>query len=69
MDYPADLAFARAVYARLYRPGKVFLMDDILRLLEAEPELARLNAGIRRNEGYLKSLAADEQQPESPTSG
>ncbi len=59
VDYPADLTFARAVYARLYRPGEVFLMEDILRLLEAEPELARLNAGIRRNEGYLKSLAED----------
>ncbi len=61
VDYPEDLAFAREVYARLYRPGQVFLMEDILRLLEAEPELARINAGIQRNEGYLKSLAQDAQ--------
>ncbi len=65
VDYPEDLAFARAVYQRLYRPGEVFLMEDILRLLEAEPSLAQINTGIRRNEGYLKSLAEDEryQQP------
>jgi len=61
VDYPEDLAFARAVYERLYRPGQVFLMADILRLLEAEPQLAQINAGFRRNEGYLKSLAEDEQ--------
>jgi len=60
VDYPEDLEFARAVYARLYRPGEVFLMEDILRLLEAEPALRQINAGIRRNEGYLKSLEADE---------
>ena len=61
VDYPEDLAFARAVYERLYRPGQVFLMEDILRLLEAEPQLAQINAGFRRNEGYLKSLAEDKQ--------
>lgn len=62
VDYPEDLEFARAVYERLYRPGQVFLMEDILRLLEAEPELAQINAGFRRNEGYLKSLAEDARQ-------
>ncbi len=61
VDYPQDLAFARAVYERLYRPGQVFLMDDILALLEREPELARLNAGIARNEGYQKSVDAEQQ--------
>ncbi len=61
VDYPADLEFARAVYERLYRPGRVFLMDDILRLLEAEPALAQINAGFQRNAGYLKSLAEDAQ--------
>ncbi len=66
VDYPEDLAFARAVYQRLYQPGRVFLMEDILALLEREPELARINAGIVRNEGYLKSLAQDSSSEDEP---
>lgn len=61
VDYPEDLTFARAVYERLYRPGQVFLMADILRLLEVEPQLAQVNAGFQRNAGYLKSLAEDQR--------
>ncbi len=67
VDYPADLEFARAVYARLYRPGEVFLMDDILRLLEAEPALAQINTGFQRNAGYMKSLAEDQRAREAPS--
>lgn len=58
LDYPEDLAFARAVYERLDR-GSIFGMDEILALLSAEPELREMNQGFRRNAGYLKSLAAD----------
>ena len=36
-------------------------MADVLQLLEAEPELGQMNAGIQQNEGYLKSLDADRQ--------
>ncbi len=54
LDYEADLAFARAVYQRLYT-GRVFGMAEILQLLEAEPDLARINTGFERNAGYLKS--------------
>jgi len=59
VDEPRDLAFVRAVYARLYRPGQVFGWEDIERLLAREPELARLNAGIERNAGYRLSLARE----------
>jgi spore coat polysaccharide biosynthesis protein SpsF len=54
LDYEEDLRFVREVYARLYH-GQVFLMKDILALLSAEPELARINQGIARNKGYLES--------------
>lgn len=59
VDEPADLEFVRQVYRRLYRPGGVFLMKDVLELLEREPGLRALNEGIGRNEGYAKSLAED----------
>jgi spore coat polysaccharide biosynthesis protein SpsF (cytidylyltransferase family) len=57
VDEPADLEFARAVYSHFASPS--FGMEDVLRLLRQHPELAELNRGIGRNEGYLKSLRAD----------
>jgi spore coat polysaccharide biosynthesis protein SpsF (cytidylyltransferase family) len=59
VDTEADLKFAREVYARLYH-GQVFLMKEILALLKAEPELSKINAGMIRNAGYLKSLKLEE---------
>ena len=61
LDYEEDLRLVREIYARLYH-GQVFLMKDILALLRVEPELARINQGITRNEGYLKSVAQEIRQ-------
>jgi spore coat polysaccharide biosynthesis protein SpsF len=45
LDYPEDLEFIRAVYARLEpRYGDGFGVAQILALLESEPALSRLNA-------------------------
>jgi spore coat polysaccharide biosynthesis protein SpsF len=55
LDYPEDLAFARAVYERLDGKG-IFGMDDVMALLDAEPGLMAINQGFLRNAGYLKSL-------------
>lgn len=58
LDYPEDLAFARAVYERF--GGRAdFGMAEMLALLESEPEIRALNQGFLRNAGYLKSLAED----------
>jgi spore coat polysaccharide biosynthesis protein SpsF len=59
VDEPQDLQFVRAVYAALYPHNPAFGMQDILELLARQPELAAINAGIRRNAGYEKSLQAD----------
>ena len=60
LDEPRDYDLLRAIYARLYVPGNPpFLTADILRLFEREPALMDINAGIVRNEGYLRSLAND----------
>jgi len=63
LDYEQDLEFAREVYRRLYR-GQVFKMDEILRLLRKEPQLAAINAGFQRNAGYNQSLQK-EQSPDA----
>lgn len=59
VDEPADLAFVRAVYARLYAPGSVFGWREVVALLRREPALSVLNAGIERNAGYRRSLERD----------
>lgn len=60
VDEPRDLEFVRAVYNRLSVPGRPpFGMDAVLQLLTHEPGLLHLNAGIVRDAGYLKSLAAE----------
>jgi spore coat polysaccharide biosynthesis protein SpsF len=60
LDEPRDLVFLQSVFDRLQRPdGQPFLTQDLLDLLEREPELLQTNEGIVRNEGLLKSLAND----------
>lgn len=45
VDTIRDLEFVRGVYARLYSPGRLFGMAEMLRLLAAEPDLA--SKGVR----------------------
>lgn len=58
VDEPEDLEFVRRVYGHL-RPQVTFGMADVLAVLAAYPDLARLNAGIGRNEGYRNSIRGD----------
>lgn len=59
VDEKQDLRFAREVYKRLYRKGKIFYMEDILNLLKKEPGLSKINEGFTGREGYQKSLKQD----------
>lgn len=59
LDTETDLKFTREIYTRLYK-GQVFLMKDILTLLNAEPELRLINSRASRNAGYLKSLEGEQ---------
>jgi spore coat polysaccharide biosynthesis protein SpsF len=61
VDERADYALVSVIFERLYPSNPRFRMADVLQLLEAEPELGQMNAGIQQNEGYLKSLDADRQ--------
>lgn len=56
LDEPRDYLFLQQVFERLFKESHVFTSEDVLRLLASEPELMRLNSGIIRNEGYIKSL-------------
>jgi spore coat polysaccharide biosynthesis protein SpsF len=59
VDEPSDFAFVSAIYERLYPSNPTFRMADVLQLLDSEPALKKINAGIAANLGYLKSLEAD----------
>lgn len=41
VDYPEDLAFARAVYESLFTENPTFGQEEVVALLDAHPELAR----------------------------
>ncbi len=58
VDEPCDLEFVRQVYGYLSdRPS--FGIADVLEVLREHPDLNDINQGIRRNEGYAKSLQED----------
>jgi spore coat polysaccharide biosynthesis protein SpsF len=60
LDEPRDLVFLQSVFERLQRlDGRPFLAQNLLDLLQREPDLLQTNDGIVRNEGLIKSLAAD----------
>lgn len=59
VDTQPDFDFVQEIYKNLYRAEKIFLMEDILRLLAAKPDIAKMNAGQTRQEGYARSLAEE----------
>jgi spore coat polysaccharide biosynthesis protein SpsF len=59
VDEPRDYELVKRVFEALYAPGRPFGMDDVLAFLSRNADVGSLNAGIVRNEGYLKSLKED----------
>lgn len=60
VDEAADYVFMRAVAAAL-GPDRLVTagFKDILALLERRPEIRALNAGLKRDSGYARSLARE----------
>ena len=61
VDEPEDFDFVRSVFEQLYPSNPHFVMEDVLALLRAKPELGALNQRFIRNEGLLKSLEKDKK--------
>jgi spore coat polysaccharide biosynthesis protein SpsF len=58
IDYPEDLAFVRAVFEALYRPGETpFSLGAILALLEQRPDILALNQHLAGVNWYRHHLA------------
>jgi spore coat polysaccharide biosynthesis protein SpsF (cytidylyltransferase family) len=47
LDQREDYDLLTAVFEALYRPGAPFTTEDVIRFLEARPELLAKNAGVR----------------------
>ena len=62
VDEPRDLEFIRAIYGRL-GANEIFGWHEVLALLDADPVVGNLNAGLTRNEGYYRSLAHEVALP------
>jgi spore coat polysaccharide biosynthesis protein SpsF len=54
LDRPEDLIFIRNIYGKLFNLEKCFSIDDILKLIEEEPELSKINESWIGEEGYEK---------------
>lgn len=42
VDYMEDLEFIREIYRRLYKPGKIIKLKDVIKLLDKQPELLKI---------------------------
>lgn len=61
LDTPEDWAFVQAVYEVLYPQNPQFTMQDILYLMESQPDIAdKMNRHVERNAGYKASFAREE---------
>ena len=59
VDDQKDLEVIQEIYSNLYPISSMFSIEDVIKLLESKPNIAKKNIGTQRNEGYLKSLKND----------
>ena len=56
MDNPEDYEFIKSLYKNIYNKNPDFGMEEILKFIDKNPDIEKINQNINRNEGYLKSL-------------
>jgi len=54
LDYPEDFEFFKAIFDRLYVPGKVFTLKEIMTLLKNNPHIININKDMQK--AYLENL-------------
>ena len=54
IDTEKDMEMAQLVYDKLYHEKKNFLMNDILELINKNPDIALINQDVQRSEMYKK---------------
>lgn len=61
VDEAVDFELVNKIYQALYEKKPDFKLNDIIKLIEQQPQLAKINQNIIRNEGLLKSELADKK--------
>ena len=56
LDTPEDFRLITRIYDALYHEGGIIPVSEVMEFLNSRPDVHSLNAHIRRNEGYDKSL-------------
>lgn len=56
LDYPKDLEFFRAIFKKLYKPRKIISVGEVVKLLERNPEIAKINQKVQK--AYQERLEA-----------
>lgn len=59
LDCPEDYQFIKKIYEGIGK--EIFYIDDIIKFLEANPRLLKINQHFTMNEGYLNSIKADKK--------
>jgi spore coat polysaccharide biosynthesis protein SpsF len=63
VDEQQDLELVREIFKEL-GINRIHHVDEIVALMHRKPELEKINSGIHRNEGYIKSLKEDREVKE-----
>ena len=59
VDEPRDLEFIRALWRHLPTQGSLPTLEQVVEVLRRHPELSRVNAGLKVNASYAKSMLED----------
>lgn len=54
LDYPEDYELFRQIFERLYVPGRVFSLKEVVTLLQKHPRLMDINRGVQQR--YLEGI-------------
>ncbi len=49
VDHQKDLDFIREIYKRLYRPGEIITLNQVIKLIDEKPELKQINAVVENS--------------------
>jgi len=60
VDEPKDLLLIRHIYKKL-KPKTIFSLDEVLKIILANPKLLQINQNIPRDYGYAESLKNDKK--------
>lgn len=60
VDEQPDLELIRLIYSN-FKPKFIFPFRDVIKFIESNPRISKINEKIKRNEGYLKSIKEDKE--------